>query len=113
MPELASPSRRRLWTFRIVTAVTAALVVFALPNLLAPWLDVNLNEAVHHPELERWHSAVECPGDAAALVALLVLLRRPAANPLLAVSLAASALVAGVLVLPFTARRCCSSFCPS
>src|SRR3954452_6555835 len=102
MPETASPSRRRLWTFRIVTAVTAALVVFALPNLLAPWLDVNLNEAVHHPELERWHSAVEGSGDAAALLALLVLLRRPAANPLLAVSLAASALAAGVLVLPFT-----------
>jgi hypothetical protein len=102
MPEPASASRRRLWTFRIVTAVTAALVVFALPNLLAPWLDINLNEAVRHPELERWHSAVEGSGDAAALVALLVLLRRPAANPLIAASLAVSAVVAGVLVLPFS-----------
>lgn len=95
-------SPRRLWTFRIVTALTAALVLFALPNLLAPWFDINLNPAVQHPQLERWHAAVEGSGDAAALVALLVLLRRPAANPLLAVSFALSAAVAAVLVLPFT-----------
>jgi hypothetical protein len=102
MPEPTPPTPRRLWTFRILTGITAALVVFALPNLLAPWFDINLNPAIQHPELERWHAAVEGSGDAAAFVALLVLLWRPARNPLLAVSFALSAVVAAVLVLPFT-----------
>jgi hypothetical protein len=102
MPAPTSPSRRRLWTFRILTGITAALVLLALPNLLAPWLDINLNEGLQHPELERWHAAVEASGDAAAFIALLVLLRRPAGNPMLAVSFAVSALVATLMVLPFT-----------
>jgi hypothetical protein len=102
MPAPVYPSRRRLWTFRILTAITAALIVFALPNLLAPWLDVNLNPAIQHPELERWHDVVEGTGDATALVVLLTLLVRPARNPLLVLSLAVSCLVAAVVVLPFT-----------
>jgi hypothetical protein len=102
MPAPAYPGRRRLWTFRIVTAITALLVGFALPNLLAPWFDVNLNPAIHHPELERWHNVVEGTGDASALVVMLALLVRPARNLLVAVSLAMSCLVASVVVLPFT-----------
>jgi hypothetical protein len=102
MPAPTSPSRRRLWTFRILTGITAALVLLALPNLLAPWLDINLNEGLQHPELERWHAAVEASGDAAAFIALLFLLRRPAGNPMLAVSFAVSAVVATLMVLPFT-----------
>jgi hypothetical protein len=97
-----SPSRPRLRTFRILTEITALLILLALPNLLAPWLDVNLNPAIHHPEVERWHTAVEGAGDACAFVVLVALLWRPAANPLAAASLALSVAVSAVMVLPFT-----------
>jgi hypothetical protein len=96
------PSRRRLWTFRILTGITALLLVSTLPNLLAPWLDVNLNPAVQHPELERWHFVFEGAGDAGALVILVALLLRPARAPVLVASLAISLVVGAVFILPFT-----------
>src|SRR4051812_34196830 len=96
-----APSRRRLWTFRIVTGLTIALLLFALPNVLAPWFDINLDPSIHHPELARWHKAVEGSGDAAALT-LLALLLRPRRYPSMVLSLVLSAVVATVLVLPFS-----------
>ncbi|WP_448626695.1 hypothetical protein [Geodermatophilus sp. URMC 64] len=97
-----TPSTRRLWTFRVVTGLAIALFLLAAPNVLAPWIDVNLQPDVHHPELARWHSAVEGTGDVAGLVLLVLLLRRPAGHPLVVLSFASSALVASALVLPFT-----------
>jgi hypothetical protein len=96
------PSRRRLRIFSLVVGLAIVVLLLAAPNALAPWLDVNLQPDVHHPELARWHSAVEGTGDVAGLVLLVLLLRRPAGHPLVVLSFATSALVATALVLPFT-----------
>jgi hypothetical protein len=96
-----SPSRRRVWTFRIVTGLTIVLLLFALPNVLAPWLDINLDPSIQHPDLARWHKAVEGSGDAAALT-LLALLLWPRRYPSMVLGMVVSAVVASALVLPFT-----------
>jgi hypothetical protein len=102
MTALPSPSHRRLVVFRVVTGLVAVLMLLAAPNVLAPWLPINLQPDVLHPEVARWHAAVEGSGDVVGLLLLLLLLRRPAENPLVVVSYAMSVVVATLVVLPFT-----------
>ncbi|HLM07030.1 MAG TPA: hypothetical protein VK402_17760 [Blastococcus sp.] len=96
------PNRRRPVTFRVVATITVLLFVLALPNVLAAWWPVSMDPAIRHPDAARWHTVVEGTGDAAGVVLLLALIRRPAANPLVPLSFALSAVVACLMVLPFT-----------
>jgi hypothetical protein len=96
--------RWQLWTFRGIAAVTALLVMFAVPNVLSPWIHlINLDPNVSSADVdvERWHNAVQGSGDAMAFLALLALVRRPSRHPLAAVFLLAGLVISLLVVVPF------------
>lgn len=94
--------RWRLWLFRGITALTAVLVMFAVPNVLSPWVElINLDPNVFNVDVERWHNAVQGSGDAMAFLVLLALVRRPWRHPLAAVYLLTGLVICLVVVVPF------------
>ena len=93
---------RRLWVFRGIAALTALLVMFAIPNVLSPWIQlISLDPNVSNVDVERWHNAVQGSGDAMAFLVLLALVRRPWRHPLAAVYLLAGLVICLVVVVPF------------
>jgi hypothetical protein len=94
--------RWQLWTFRGIAAVTALLVMFAVPNVLSPWIQlINLDPNVSNVDVERWHNAVQGSGDAMAFLILLALVRRPSRHPLGAVYLLVGLVISLLVVVPF------------
>ena len=94
--------RWQFWTFRGIAAVTALLVMFAVPNVLSPWIQlINLDPNVSSVDVERWHNAVQGSGDAMAFLVLLALVRRPSRYPLAAVFLLAGLVISLLVVVPF------------
>ena len=94
--------RWRLWAFRGIATVTALLVMFAVPNVLSPWIQlINLDPNVSNVDVERWHNAVQGSGDAMAFLLLLALVRRPGRHPLAAVFMLIGLVISLLMVVPF------------
>jgi hypothetical protein len=94
--------RWQLWTFCGIAALTALLVMFAIPNVLSPWIQlINLDPNVSNVDVERWHNAVQGSGDAMAFLVLLALVRRPGRHLAAAVFLLAGLAISLLVVVPF------------
>jgi hypothetical protein len=93
-------SRRRRVVFAIVGGLVALAFLAATPNVLAPWMVVNV-EDLADPAQMRWSLALEGVVDLLALVCLMVALARPARSELLVQYLLYAALIAGAVIIPF------------
>ena len=93
-------SRRRRVLFSIVGGLVALAFLTATPNVLAPWMVVNV-ENLADPAHMRWSLALEGVVDLLGLVCLVVALARPARSVLLVQYLLYAAVLAAAVIIPF------------
>lgn len=99
---LSTPKRWRTAVFMIVAALAAfGYLIGHAQYLLAPWMVIDVDPEILHPETHRWHDTMW--GSSSILVAgsLITLLWRPHRKPLLAQYLFLTAIVAIPFVVPF------------
>lgn len=94
-------SRRRRVVFAIVGGLVALAFLTAAPNVLAPWMVVNV-ENLADPAHLRWSLALEGVVDLLGLVCLVVALARPARSALLVQYLLYAAVLAAAVIIPFS-----------
>jgi hypothetical protein len=93
-------SRGRRIAFSIVAGIVFLVFLTATPNVLAPWMTVNVEE-LSDPARARWNLALEGVVDMLALVCIVGGLLRPARSPLLMQYLLYGAIMAAIVVTPF------------
>src|SRR6476660_5282142 len=93
-------SHRRRLLFTVVGGLVGLALLTAAPNVLAPWVDVNI-ENLADPDRARWSLALEGVVDLLALVCLVVALVRPARSALLVQYLLYAPVLAAAVVVPF------------
>ncbi len=101
-PVTEPASRTRQVIFRCAAGLAALALLTAMPNLLAPWTDLNI-EGLSNPDQARWNLALEGIVDLLTLVAVVTALLRPARSVLLMQYVLLAALTAGVVIVPFAA----------
>ncbi len=94
-------SHRRRLVFSTVGGLVALAFLTSTPNVLAPWMVVNVEDLVD-PQHMRWGLALEGAVDLLALVCLVVALIRPPRSALLVQYLLYATLVAAAVIIPFT-----------
>ena len=94
-------SRRRRVLFATVGGLVALAFLTSTPNVLAPWMVVNI-ENLTDPAHMRWSLALEGVVDLLGLVCLVVALARPARSVLLVQYLLYAAVLAAAVILPFS-----------
>src|SRR6478609_8703154 len=99
-PTSAAPSRTRRVVFTAVCIVVALALAMGAPNVLAPWVNVNL-EGVPDPAAMRWTFALEGVVDLLSVACIVAAALRPAASVLLVQYVLLGALVAAAVVIPF------------
>jgi hypothetical protein len=94
-------SRPRRIIFLSVAGIVFLAFCSSTPNVLAPWLTVNV-EHLSDPSQARWSLALEGIVDLLWLACIAVTMLRPARSALLMQYLLYGATLAAVVVLPFT-----------
>jgi hypothetical protein len=94
-------SRTRRILFLVVGGLVALAFLPAAVNVLAPWIDVNM-EGLTDPAQARWSLALEGVVDLVGTVCLVVALLRPARAALLVQYLLIATLLAGAVIIAFT-----------
>lgn len=94
-------SRRRRLAFTVGGGLVALAMLTATPNVLAPWMTVNV-ENLTDPAQVRWSLALEGGVDLLGLACLMVALARPAGSTLLAQYLLYATLLAATVIIPFS-----------
>jgi hypothetical protein len=97
-------ARRRRVAFSIVGGMVALAFLTSTPNVLAPWMVVNL-EDLADPRDMRWDLALEGVVDLLGVVCLVVALARPARSALLVQYLLYAAVLATAVIIPFTGPK--------
>jgi hypothetical protein len=95
-------SRRRKILFLIAGGLVALALLTASPNVLAPWMVVNI-EGLANPAELRWDLALEGGVDVLAVVCLVASLARPAQSALLVQYLLYATVLAAAVIVPFSA----------
>lgn len=100
LPERPAPRARRI-VFSLVAGLAALMLLTAAPNILAPWVSVNL-EHLSDREHARWSLALEGAVDLLAVVCVVGALVRPMRSALLMQYVLYAACVATAVVTPFS-----------
>lgn len=100
-PPRSAPSRTRRTIFTAVCVVVALALAASAPNVLAPWMPINI-EGVPDPTEMRWTFALEGAVDLLFVGCIVSSALRPARSSLLVQYVGLGALVAAAVIVPFT-----------
>lgn len=98
-PTRSAPRLRRV-LFSFVGGLVALALLTAVPNVLAPWLNVNI-EGLSDPTHTRWSLALEGVVDLLVVVCMIVALIRPSRSAVLVQQVLLTALLAAAVIVPF------------
>src|SRR5215217_7524544 len=94
-------SRRRRIIFAIVAGGVAVAFLTATRGVLAPWMIVNRQD-LPDPAQARWSVALEGVVDLLAVICIVAALLKPARSALLVQYVLYAAMLAAVVIIPFT-----------
>jgi hypothetical protein len=99
-PPCSAPSRTRRTIFTAVCVLVALALGASAPNVLAPWMPINI-EGVPDPTEMRWSFALEGAVDLLFVGCIVCSVLRPARSSLLVQYVGLGALVAAAVIVPF------------
>jgi len=99
-PPVSAPSRTRRTIFMAVCVLVALALAAAAPNVLAPWMPINL-EGAPDPTGMRWIFTLEGAVDLLFVVCIVSAALRPARSALLIQYIGLGALIAAAVIVPF------------
>lgn len=99
-PTRSAPRLRRV-LFTVIGGLVALALLTAVPNVLAPWFNVNI-EGLSDPTHARWSLALEGAVDLLVVGCMIVSLIRPSHSAVLVQHVLLTALLAAAVLVPFT-----------